>query len=93
MAVDGKYIAVTFAIEEEDGQFVGTCLQLGTSTCGDTLDKAFHNLKEAVELHLDTLEELGERQLFFREMGIKVREHPPKRRRPVERLVTPNAWV
>ena len=51
--------SLTFDIENEGEQWMGTCLDLGTSTFGDTIDEAKNELKEAVILQLDEMERLG----------------------------------
>ena len=50
---------LTFNLEKEAEQWTGTCLELGTSTFGDTLDEAKKELQEAVTLQLDEMERLG----------------------------------
>ena len=84
-----KYIDVTFVICAEDGQYSALCEELGTVTCGDTVEEALANLKEAVEVDLDTLEELGERPRFFRKRGIKIRSY---RRLKVNKRVNLKAY-
>jgi len=74
------YIVVTIEFLQEDGQWVGRCLDLGTSTCADTLDEAHEAMKEALELHLNALEETGERARFFREHRIRTYSTPPERK-------------
>lgn len=67
------YIQLTMTFyQEKDGRWIGTCIELGTSEYGNTFDEAENNLNEAVELHLNTLEELGERKRFFKENKIKI---------------------
>ena len=51
--------SLTFDLEKEGEQWTGTCLELGTSTFGDTLDEAKKELQEAVTLQLDEMERLG----------------------------------
>ena len=75
-----SYIIVTVEFLQEDGQWVGRCLDLGTSTCADTLDEAHKAMREALELHLNALEETGERARFFREHGIRTYSSPPERK-------------
>ena len=65
-------IILTEVVEKEDGQFVGTCLELGTASCGDTIEEAFANLEEAIAVHLSALEETGEVARVFRERGIDI---------------------
>ena len=68
------YIILTLVVEEEegDGLFAAHCSELGTATCGTTIDEAFANLEEAVEVHLNALEEVETRERVFQEMGITI---------------------
>ncbi len=59
-------------VEQHDGVFVGYCVELGTVTQGDSLEEACKNLKDAIYVHLATLDEIGERERVFREKGIVV---------------------
>jgi predicted RNase H-like HicB family nuclease len=51
-----KYTAVVW--KEEEG-YVSKCSELGVASCGDTVEEAVSNLKEAVELYLENAKELG----------------------------------
>ena len=67
------YIQLTMVLsKEDDGRWVGTCLELGTSNYGNTIEEAEKHLEESVQLHLRTLEELGESEKFFKENNIKI---------------------
>ena len=77
-----RYIDITIVIQPEDGMYAAYCNELGTVSCGDTIDEAFRNILEAVELHLNALEDLGERPRFFRERGIKLKTAPRPRSVP-----------
>ena len=46
------------------------CEELGTATFASTLRKAKKLLKEMIKLHLQTLEDVGEKERFFREHNI-----------------------
>ena len=67
------FIVLTGFAEEEDGQFVSYCRELGTASCGDTVAEALDNLREAIEPNIDGLEEVGELERTLRECNIKVR--------------------
>ena len=54
------------------------CEELGTATFGRSLPEADKKLKEALLLHLNTLEEVGEEQRFFKEHNIKLYHTKPK---------------
>ena len=71
------YVLLTGVVDKEDNQFVSFCRELGTSSCGDTVEEAFDNLGDAILVHLDALEETGERQEVFRERNINVYYDPP----------------
>lgn len=73
MAVSNKYIELTVIIEPEDGQFTALCKELNVASCGNTFDEALRNVKDAIKVHLETLEEIGERARVFKERGISIR--------------------
>lgn len=74
------YIILTFAFRKEGRVWTGTCLELGTSTYGRSFEKLKKELAELVEVHLNTLEDVGERERFFAENGIVFHStgNPPK---------------
>ncbi|RLG31739.1 type II toxin-antitoxin system HicB family antitoxin [Methanosarcinales archaeon] len=50
---------LTAIMWSEEDVYVSKCPELGVASCGDTLEEALSNLKEAVELYLDNARELG----------------------------------
>ena len=66
------YVTLTLSFEQEGSEWVGVCLELGTSTFADTLEECQAELEDLVTDHLDVLEEVGERERFFEEWGIDV---------------------
>lgn len=44
---------LTALIHEEDGIFVATCQEIGTTSQGATVEEAVANLREATELYLE----------------------------------------
>lgn len=69
-----QYIILTvlFYREKGDKRWLAECKELGTASYGDTLEDARERIAEAIEIHLDTLEEVGERERFFRKRKIKI---------------------
>ena len=65
-------ILVTHVMKETKGCVVATCPELMVTTQGKTIQEANKNLKEAVILYLETLEQLGIRNSVFKEKKIKV---------------------
>lgn len=66
------YVILDGVYFQEDGKWIGECEQLGTATFADTLDKAQVELAEMVLMHLNGLEKVGQRSVFFKKHGIKV---------------------
>ena len=91
MSPVGDIVVLTSVVEPEDEMFVSTCVELGTSSCGDTIQEALENLDEAIALHLNALEELGETERVFEERGIEILRTPIEetvpRAVPVDKVV------
>ena len=81
MGVTGS-IQLTQIVEREGSQFAAHCPELGIASCGDTIEEAFANIHEAILLHLDVLEDLGDRDRVFRERGIEVSYETPEESQP-----------
>jgi predicted RNase H-like HicB family nuclease len=73
------YIVVTFKFRREGNKWTAVCEELETSTFGRSIPEAHKKLKEAVFLHLNTLEEVGELERFFKEHNISFHSHKPKK--------------
>ena len=67
------FILLTGFAEKEGGQYASYCPELGTASCGDTITEALDNLREAIELNIEGLEELGELERTLQDRNIKVR--------------------
>jgi hypothetical protein len=72
------YITLTYQFFRDGKRWVGVCKELGTSTFSRSITEAEKQLSEAVCLHLNTLEDVGERERFFRENNIKLYTIKPK---------------
>ena len=60
---------VTVIIEKDEFGYYAYCPELkGCHTQGDTLDEVLKNIKEAVELYLETLDEEEKRVLLNKEI-------------------------
>ena len=67
------HFVVLTCIFEKDGKWVtAECQELGTAAFGRNLNEAEKRLREAILLHLNTLENIGERARFFKEHKIKM---------------------
>ena len=74
------FVVLTLAVHQEGRRWVGKCLELGTATDGPTLGQVHIELVELLELHLSTLDKIGEFQRFSEENSIKLYRNalPPR---------------
>jgi len=72
------YIAVTLKFKKEGRRWTALCEELGTASYGRSLPEAETRIKEAVLLHLNTLEEVGECERFLRKHGIRFYQRKPQ---------------
>ena len=76
----GGFVVLRFEFNKEnDGRWTAVCTELGTATFGDTFEEAQEDLQEAVALHLNTLEDVGERRRFFKENNITLHRVQPSK--------------
>jgi len=77
------YVILTLSFHRERGRWTAHCQELGTATFARSLDAAKERIREAISLHLNTLEDVGERERFFRQHKITFhRFGPAKAKRP-----------
>ncbi len=72
------YIIVTCIFKKEDNRWTGNCKELGTVSFGRSISEAAKHMKEAIELNLNTLEDVGERERFFRDNNVSFHTQKPK---------------
>ena len=73
-----RYIVLTLKFQKHGKRWTAYCEELGTATFGRSLPEADQRLKEAIFLHLQTLEDVGERKRFFKEHNIQIHHDRPK---------------
>ena len=71
------HIVLTLLVHKEGDQYVSECAELGTASCGETIDEALRNIREATLLYLNAIEEAGERERIFRQKRIQIFLGPP----------------
>lgn len=87
------YIVLTFIFRQEEDVWTGECKELGTATFGESFEEVQQHLAEAVELHLNTLEDVGERERLLREKGIKVRAKKPNKMHISDMPFDPHVFI
>jgi predicted RNase H-like HicB family nuclease len=73
------YIVVTFIFKKEGKKWTAYCKELGTASFGRSLPEALRRIKEAVLLHLNTLEDVGECERFLAENNVSIYARRPKK--------------
>jgi predicted RNase H-like HicB family nuclease len=71
------YVVLTLKFQRVGRRWTAYCEELGTATFGRSLPEADKKIKEAVLLHLNTLEEVGERRRFFEEHNVEFHHTKP----------------
>ncbi len=75
LRLDGRPVemsVLTVEFEQEDGMWIGTCLELGTSTQAQTLEELQSELTDAVDLQLNEMARLGYTSEYLRTQGVRV---------------------
>src|SRR4030067_2775734 len=72
------YVVLTLKFQKQGRRWTALCEELGTATFGRSLPEADQRLKEAVLLHLNTLDDVGERESFFKEHNIQLHQDKPR---------------
>lgn len=65
-------VLLTCIAVAEDEQFVSYCRELGTTSCGDTVEEAIENLQDAIDVHIEALLETGELSRFLKERNVRI---------------------
>lgn len=72
------YVVLTYQFQKEGKRWLARCEELGTAVFGRSLPEAERILSEATWLHLNTLEDVGERERFFKEHNIRFHTIKPR---------------
>lgn len=68
----GGFVVLTFFFRREGSVWTAECRELGTATYGRSLLRVRNELIELVDLHLRSLQEVGQLQGFFQEHDIQL---------------------
>lgn len=61
-------------IKREGDMYSAVCIEFGIASCGYTIEEAYENLIEAVEIHLRDARELGTLDEVLTEAGFEIPE-------------------
>lgn len=65
-----KELVLTMVIKKERGGYASLCPELDVASQGDTVEEARKNLKEAVELYVETLISDGQMEELLEKVGL-----------------------
>jgi len=69
MASHTNFIELSVLVRKEGGQYASWCPELDVASCGDTIEEASENLRDAVDVFLSTLSEEGDFLQVLEEKG------------------------
>lgn len=70
-----KQLILSVALTSEpEGGYSVLCTDLGVASQGETVEEALQNIKEAVELYLETAEEIGIMDEVLEKLGLTEQE-------------------
>ncbi|MBI3035409.1 type II toxin-antitoxin system HicB family antitoxin [Candidatus Woesearchaeota archaeon] len=78
-------------IKQEDKGYSVICPELNVASQGETFEEAISNIKEAVELYIETAEELGTLDEVLEQLGLT--KEDLKKKSLVPRVVTANVPI
>lgn len=65
-----KKMLLTVVVRQEDKGYSVVCTELNVASQGETFEEAIANIKEAVELYIESAEELGIMDDVLEQLGI-----------------------
>ena len=78
-------------IKQEDKGYSVICPELNVASQGETFEEAISNIKEAVELYIETAEELGTLDDVLEQLGLT--KEDLKKKSLIPRVVTTNVPI
>lgn len=86
-----KQILLNVMVKEEDKGYSVICPELNVASQGETFEESISNIKEAVELYIESAEHLGIFDEVLEQLGISKDDF--KKGKIVPRLVTANVPI
>ena len=83
-----KQILLTGIIKEEDKGYSVVCSELNVASQGETFEETINNIKEAVELYIESAEQLGIMDEVLEQLGISQEDF--KKGITMSRVITAN---
>jgi len=86
-----KKLVLNVVVKKEDKGYSVICSELDVASQGETFEEAIDNIKEAIELYLESAEELGTMDEVIERLGLTSEDF--KKESIIPRIVTANVPV
>ena len=86
-----KQILLNVVVKEEGRGYSVVCPELNVASQGETFEETISNIKEAVELYIESAEQLGIMDEVLEQLGISKEDF--KKDKIVTRIVTANVPI
>ena len=86
-----KQIILTVVVKEEDKGYSVVCPELNVASQGETFEESISNIKEALELYIESSEQLGIMDEILEQLGITKEDY--KKSKIIPRVVTANVPI
>ena len=86
-----KRIILTVVVKEEDKGYSVVCPELNVASQGETFEESISNIKEALELYIESAEELGILDEVLEQLGISKEDF--KKGKIIPKVVTANVPI
>lgn len=86
-----KQILLNVVVKEEEKGYSVICPELNVASQGDTFEESITNIKEAIELYIESAEQLGIMDEVLEQLGISKEDF--RKDRILPRVVTANVPI
>jgi len=91
--IEGHVLLTILVRVDDDGFYVGECVELGVPSFGETLDEAIKAVLDATVLYLNTVEVTGERERVLDSRGVKLIPGLPEGLETIEVVAHPGETI
>ena len=86
-----KQMLLTVVVKEEDKGYSVVCSELNVASQGETFEECMTNIKEAIELYIESAEQLGIMDEVLEQLGISKEDF--KKDKLIPRVITANVPI
>ena len=86
-----KQILITVVVKEEEKGYSVICHELNVASQGETFEESISNIKEAIELYVESAEQLGIVDDVLEQLGVSKEDF--KKGKLISKVVTANVPI